>query len=64
MSQVKEYKILKMSGNSKKDILKQTKLFHSGPNKSCSKQEVYNILFRYSQLSMFLQINTFYYDYL
>jgi len=53
-----------MSGNSKKDILKQTKLFHSGPNKSCSKQEVYNILFRYSQLSMFLQINTFYYDYL
>ncbi|KAL4090730.1 hypothetical protein QTP88_025511 [Uroleucon formosanum] len=47
MSQVKEYKILKMSGNSKKDILKQTKLFHSGPNKSCSKQEVNELVFEY-----------------
>lgn len=47
MSQVKEYKILKMSGNSKKENLKQTKLYHSGPNKSCSKQEVYNILLKH-----------------
>lgn len=49
-----------MSGHSKKDILKQTKLFYSGPNKMCSKQEVYNILLRYSKLGMFLQINSVY----
>jgi len=47
MSKVKEYKILKMSGNSKKENLKQTKLYQSGSNKICSKQEVYNILLKH-----------------
>ncbi|KAE9533460.1 hypothetical protein AGLY_009098, partial [Aphis glycines] len=47
MSKVKEYKILKMSGNSKKENLKQTKLYQSGSNKSCSKQEVNDLVFEY-----------------